>query len=158
MNPWISWRAIGRRWKRCTTRPMVRTGSGHANWLSDEPLSAWAGVRTNGDGRVTWLELVGNRLRGVLPAALGNLTALEGLLLKLNWLHGPIPSVLGRLSNLEALDLSVNELNGGIPPELGNLANLEGAGFRRESVDRGRFRRTWGASRSSKCCCSPTIP
>ena len=53
--------------------------SSRSNWLSDEPLSAWAGVRTNLDGRVTRLALDRNQLRGVIPAALANLTALESL-------------------------------------------------------------------------------
>ena len=95
------------------------------NWLSDEPLSAWAGVRTNGEGRVTWLALDRNRLRGVLPAALANLTELEELYLHRNHLRGEIPADLERLANLDSLALSNNELSGGIPPHLGNLANLE---------------------------------
>ena len=99
--------------------------SSRANWLSDEPLSTWAGVRTNRAGRVTRLSLDRNRLRGVLPAALGDLTALEWLDLSRNQLSGPIPPVLGRLSGLEMLYLYGNQLSGPIPLDLGLLANLE---------------------------------
>ena len=96
-----------------------------ANWLSDEPLSAWAGVRTNGEGRVTRLALDRNRLRGEIPAALANLTVLESLALDRNELRGDIPRELGSLANLKELILDGNELTGPIPPELANLSRLE---------------------------------
>ena len=97
------------------------------NWLSDEPLRTWYGVRTAG-GRVVYLDLCGpggNNLRGSIPGELGNLTALEELRLSNNFLTGPIPSELGRLTELEVLRLSNNALSGPVPSELGNLANLE---------------------------------
>ena len=97
------------------------------NWLSDEPLGTWYGVRTAG-GRVVYLDLCGpggNNLRGSIPAALGNLTALEELRLSNNFLTGPIPSTLGRLTNLEVLRLSNNALSGPVPTELADLTNLE---------------------------------
>ena len=99
--------------------------SNRTNWLSDEPLSAWVGVRTNREGRVTRLNLDQNGLRGVLPAALGDLTALELLHLSGNRLSGAIPADLGRLANLKWLALFGNQLSGGIPAALGNLADLE---------------------------------
>ena len=102
-----------------------RRWTSRANWLSDEPLSTWAGVRTNGDGRVSRLLLDRNGLRGVLPATLGGLDALEWLALDRNELRGPIPPELGRLANLKWLYLFDNRLTGPIPPELGNLASLE---------------------------------
>ena len=97
------------------------------NWLSDEPLGTWYGVRTAG-GRVVHLDLCGpggNNLRGSIPAALGSLTALEELRLSNNFLTGPIPSTLGRLADLEVLRLSNNALSGPVPSELADLANLE---------------------------------
>ena len=99
--------------------------SSRANWLSDEPLSAWAGVRTNLDGRVTRLALDRNHLRGEIPAALGNLTALESLALYGNELSGPIPPELGHLTKLQELYLFDNHLTGRIPPDLSNLSNLK---------------------------------
>ena len=51
----------------------------NTNWTSTETLSAWHGVTTNSDGRVTRLELNDNGLDGTLPAALGDLSALEYL-------------------------------------------------------------------------------
>ena len=72
-----------------------------------------------------------------LPPELGNLPALETLILKFGWNAHPglpeIPSWLGNLSALRRLDLSDNGfcdgicygLTGPIPPELGNLSALE---------------------------------
>lgn len=97
------------------------------NWLSDEPLGTWYGVRTAG-GRVVYLDLCGpggNNLRGSMPAELGNLTALEELRLSNNFLTGPIPAELGRLTDLEVLRLSNNALSGPVPAELADLAALE---------------------------------
>lgn len=97
------------------------------NWLSDEPLGTWYGVETEG-GRVVYLDLCGpggNNLRGSIPSALGNLTALEELRLSNNFLTGPIPSALGRLRRLDVLRLSNNALSGPVPSELGDLENLE---------------------------------
>ena len=53
----------------------------NTNWTTDEPLSAWHGVTTDTDGRVTQLFLNGNQLSGTIPAALGGLTNLQQLLL-----------------------------------------------------------------------------
>ena len=94
------------------------------NWLSDKPLGEWHGVTTDGNGRVTRLELIENRLSGKIPPELGNLTNLTGLFLVVNQLTGVIPSELGNLANLTKLHLSANQLSGSIPSELGNLANL----------------------------------
>ena len=98
----------------------------NTNWLSDEPLSEWYGVTTDGSGRVTWLDLPGNRLSGEIPAELGGLSNLEELFLGDNRLTGTIPSELGGLSNLTYLDLFRNQLTGAVPSELSSLSNLEG--------------------------------
>ena len=95
------------------------------NWLSDRPLDEWHGVTTNSDGRVAGLELIRNELAGPIPAGLGDLTNLEGLLLGINQLTGPIPTELGALTILESLWLGGNRLAGPIPAELGALTNLE---------------------------------
>ena len=99
----------------------------NTNWLSDAPLNLWHGVKTDDNGRVTWLEFrwSGNGLRGTLPAELGNLTNLEFLELANNNLTGPLPAILGNLTKLEYLDLYGNSLTGPIPAELGNLTKLQ---------------------------------
>ena len=60
----------------------------NANWLSNEPLSAWHGVETNAAGRVTFLGLPRFQLNGEIPAELGQLINLEGLHLYQNTLSG----------------------------------------------------------------------
>ena len=95
------------------------------NWLSDEPLSEWHGVRTNDEGRVRQLILNSNNLSGVLPPELPRLTSLINLSLWGNQLTGPIPSALGQMTGLLGLNLRSNQLSGPIPPQLGQLTNLE---------------------------------
>ena len=87
----------------------------------------WFGVRVDdASGRVVWLELPGNNLRGTVPAQLATLTELRYLDLSGNHLSGAIPPELGDLSplGLVSLDLSANQLNGTIPAELGDLSSL----------------------------------
>ena len=95
------------------------------NWKTPAPLSEWYGVATDGDGRVTELNLVANGLAGLVPPALGNLVNLTSLDLIANELTGRIPVALGRLKNLRDLKLAWNKLTGPIPAALGNLMNLE---------------------------------
>ena len=97
----------------------------NTNWLSQEPLSEWHGVRTNGDGRVTELYLPSLQLSGEIPAELGDLTSLWRLYLNDNQLTGTIPAALGGLTNLQWLYLYNNQLSGEIPVELGDLTSLQ---------------------------------
>ena len=93
-------------------------------WLSDRPLREWFGINTDASGRVNYVYLANNRLRGPIPPELGNLRNLENLIIWGNGLRGPIPSELGGLSSMTTLSLSDNSLEGAIPPELGNLGSL----------------------------------
>ena len=94
------------------------------NWLSNEPGNLWHGVTTDRNGRVTALDLSDNRLRGHLPAELGDLRNLRELRLENNLLNGAIPPELGNLTKLTMLSLFRNELSGPIPEELGDLTDL----------------------------------
>ena len=102
-------------------------GAGWANstnWKTEAPLGEWHGVVTDADGRVTWLTLGGNGLRGRIPAELASLANLGVLSLWGNELSGPIPAELGGLAELKELDLTRNALSGPIPAALSSLANL----------------------------------
>ena len=81
------------------------------NWGTDQALSTWHGVTTDGDGRVTKLELENNGLSGPLPAALGTLTKLEALVLNGNVaLRGALPAGLRELSVLATVEIANTEL------------------------------------------------
>ena len=95
----------------------------NANWLTSAPLSEWAGVTTE-NGRVRYLELRDNNLKGPIPRSLGRLDRLFILYLGSNSLTGRIPSEIGELRGLRDLHLSRNEISGPLPPELGNMAGL----------------------------------
>lgn len=96
----------------------------NTNWLTDAPLSEWAGVTANRDGRVRYLRLRDNGLEGPIPRSLGRLDQLFILSLDGNSLHGRIPSEIGELRLLRDLYLRDNELSGPLPPEMGDMAGL----------------------------------
>ena len=104
------------------------------HWLSVEPLGRWDGVETNEAGRVTALRLWLNRLAGVIPPELGELSELTILHLERNRLARSIPSTLGNLARLQDLRLSENQLMGSIPPELGALSGLESLSLSRNDL------------------------
>ncbi len=94
------------------------------NWLSNQALDNWFGVNTDGDGRVTEIDLSNNNLNGELPAALGALPALRRITLRDNNLRGVIPGEMGELTNLEILNLGLNDLVAPLPAGLGDLNDL----------------------------------
>ena len=95
-----------------------------------QDITTWPGV-TVSQGRVKYLllsasawALPNERLRGTVPAALGDLTALEVLNLKGHRLWGEIPEELNRLANLKKLNLSNNRLWGPVPASFSGLTSL----------------------------------
>ena len=78
------------------------------NWLTtEEPLSAWHGVTTDSNGRVTRVVLSNNELTGTISVAVEQLENLEQLILSVNdELTGQLPEELRHLSNLEILNVS----------------------------------------------------
>ena len=77
----------------------------NTNWRSNEPLSEWHGVSTDGQGRIEELRLSANGLTGTIGAELGVLTHLTGLYLNDNELTGPIPPELENLAQLQVFDV-----------------------------------------------------
>ena len=105
-----------------------------ANWMTEEPLSGWAGVETDDSGRVVSLSLRDNNLRGPLHSSIGQLDQLTTLDLSRNWITGSIPAEAGDLTRLRELILSVNALVGELPPELGGLDSLRDFGVTATSL------------------------
>ena len=96
----------------------------NTNWRSsDESLAQWFGVTTDDNGRITAIDLSGNKLVGSLPARLGNLIHLAKLDLSGNELAGPIPPELVNLTNLSTLYLGGNKLTGCVPANLLEIEN-----------------------------------
>ncbi|KAJ6829165.1 polygalacturonase inhibitor-like [Iris pallida] len=128
-------------------------------WLESTDCCSWDGhVLCDKDtGRVYYLQFSNDKfspgvrvsLNGSIPAAVGDLSALEVLmfsdlpalvgpippqLTKLKKLltlsiirtgvSGPVPPFLSKLSSLRQLDLGGNALSGTIPPSLGSLTRL----------------------------------
>lgn len=99
-------------------------------WSPDRPITRWAGVRLKTDGseglplRVRELSLEHQGLAGSIPPMLGDLDALEVLVLSNHRLTGPIPPALGKLTALRLLYLRGSGLSGTIPPALGKLTAL----------------------------------
>ncbi len=101
-------------------------GSATLNWSVETAITSWDGVTVEGTpSRVTELALYTRGLSGVIPSELGDLTALERLLLTSNELTGTIPTELADLTALVDLVLSDNQLTGTIPSELADLTALE---------------------------------
>ena len=84
----------------------------NTNWLTDAPLSEWAGVDSlsvTGSECVTLLDLARNLLIGEIPAELGNLTTLQHLELEGNQLSGEIPAEFSNLTTLRSLSASMRD-------------------------------------------------
>ena len=73
---------------------------------------------------LTLIDLSENTLTGTIPAAVGGLKLLTGLSLAHNRLTGPIPAVISELPRLTWLSLYSNELTGSIPAGLARLSRL----------------------------------
>ena len=94
-------------------------GTATLDWNASTTISSWEGVSLNASStRVTGLDLDNESLDGRIPAALGDLSALETLDLSDNALSGAIPIELGRLWDLRELRLLGNSFTGCIPLEL----------------------------------------
>lgn len=124
-----------------------KTWKSKDNWLSDKSYCTWSGIScfenttdvltiylydNNLTGtlpdalgynmtKLTWIDVLSNKIRGTIPASLGELSSLLTLSLGDNELTGAIPKTLGKLTSLESIDLLKNNLSGLIPSEFCDL-------------------------------------
>ncbi|CAM8978896.1 unnamed protein product [Rhodiola kirilowii] len=95
------------------------------SWNASLHFCEWQGITCGKrHKRVTAIELIEEKLNGVVSSSIGNLTFLRVLLLTNNSLHGEIPKQIGRLWRLRRLSLAGNSLVGRIPAELSNCSNI----------------------------------
>ena len=98
-------------------------------WASEQPVSKWYGVRVStvaGQPRVTALYLGANKLKGSIPASIGQLTALRTLQLQYNReISGSIPEELFQLTRLNSLRLRFTNLTGELPAAIGQLKEID---------------------------------
>ncbi|EOY17843.1 Serine-threonine protein kinase, plant-type, putative [Theobroma cacao] len=72
------------------------------------------------------LELEGNRLGGLLPKSIGNLSIqLNMIFMGFNQISGNIPEGIGNLFSLTLFHMPRNALSGTLPTSIGKLQNLE---------------------------------
>jgi hypothetical protein len=98
------------------------TGWTHT-WNLASPVTTWYGV-TVVLKRVAGVVMDNNKLKGILPASVGNITDLVGISLDSNQLSGRIPTTIGNLTKLTGIGLAQNQLSGSIPSAFGNLTLL----------------------------------
>ncbi|OIT32884.1 PREDICTED: probable LRR receptor-like serine/threonine-protein kinase At3g47570 [Nicotiana attenuata] len=68
------------------------------------------------------VQLSYNKIRGNIPAEIGNFINLEEFQVRENLLTGTIPTSFGKVKKMQILDLSQNRFSGNIPSSLGNLS------------------------------------
>jgi hypothetical protein len=103
------------------------------SWMTTKGICIWhgvecqgsnQGVKFDGNGAVTALNLIDNSLGGSLPSELSALNELSLLDLSQNKLTGTLPKALSTIKSLRSLMLRDNGLVGSIPKDYGNFENL----------------------------------
>ncbi|CAI7788802.1 unnamed protein product [Closterium sp. NIES-54] len=98
---------------------------GSDTWRVTRSCREWKGVTCDpANGRVRRIDLSGCQIQGRLHRDIGNLPAMESLILSNNEIDGFLPATLSRLSKLQSLFLDRNRISGQIPVGLGSLPNL----------------------------------
>uniref|UniRef100_A0A7N1A881 non-specific serine/threonine protein kinase n=1 Tax=Kalanchoe fedtschenkoi TaxID=63787 RepID=A0A7N1A881_KALFE len=99
-------------------------GSALSSWNHSIHFCEWQGVTcVKKHNRVTEIWLSEQKLDGVLPPSIRNLTFLQVLNLSSNSLQ--VPKEIGHLRRLRYIDLERNSFEGRIPIELSNSSNLQ---------------------------------
>ncbi|CAM8901822.1 unnamed protein product [Rhodiola kirilowii] len=96
------------------------------SWNASLHFCKWQGITCGKRHRqrVTAIELIQEKLNGVVSSSIGNLTFLRSFVLTNNSLHGEIPKQIGQLWRLRRLSLARNSFEGRIPAELSNCSNI----------------------------------
>lgn len=86
------------------------------SWSGNDPCEGpWLGIKCNGDGKVSMINLPHFNLSGTLSPSVANLGSLVEIRLGGNNLNGVVPSNWTGLMNLKLLDLSDNNISPPLP-------------------------------------------
>uniref|UniRef100_A0A7N0TAK3 non-specific serine/threonine protein kinase n=1 Tax=Kalanchoe fedtschenkoi TaxID=63787 RepID=A0A7N0TAK3_KALFE len=92
---------------------------------SASPLHTLSRIATDHKQLASGIKVTEQKLDGVLPPSIGNLTFLRELNLSSNSLHGEVPKEIGQLWRLRYINLEGNAFQGKIPVEFSNCTNLQ---------------------------------
>ena len=91
--------------------------SSSENWGTDAPLDDWYGITAGSvTGRIMWIRLAGNNLRGEIPPEIRHSPHLQRLRLDGNRIEGKIPPEIGEPTELRLLWLDDNRQPPGARP------------------------------------------
>ncbi|GKU96405.1 hypothetical protein SLEP1_g9646 [Rubroshorea leprosula] len=107
-----------------------------SSWNESLHFCNWRGVSCSHrhKGRVTNLNLTGQKLVGLISPHIGNLSFIRQINLGHNYFKGEIPQEIGQLFRLRFLSLSFNVLQGKIPSNLAFCSRLQDVYFSENSL------------------------
>lgn len=95
------------------------------NWCSDKPISTWREVYVE-NGRVKSLYIPNYfNAKGQIPEEIGDLDALETLVIYGTGVSGKFPEGIFKLTSLKKLDIEVTSISGHLPDKFETMSNLE---------------------------------
>lgn len=115
----------GSEWEKCAS-PLGNTPCDNVmkRFLSGAPSCRWMGIICDANSSIESISIRRNRLDGILPPELGDLTRLTTLNLSKNFLKGKISNQLVQLRRLKSLLLNQNEFTGTVSTFLGQLRSI----------------------------------
>ncbi|GLT46361.1 hypothetical protein SLA2020_201220 [Shorea laevis] len=99
--------------------PYLRNIDLSLNYLRGTIPAEW------GSTQLVKISLVGNRLTGSIPKAIGNISTLQYFTVEFNQLSGLLPPELGHLTRIEYFHLTSNNFIGELPAEFARLTSLK---------------------------------
>ncbi|CAJ1959545.1 unnamed protein product [Cylindrotheca closterium] len=115
-----------------STDPIRTNWKQHTLWLTGDSCCGWYGIKcvdandyftTEGNGKISQINLPENKLKGTLPSELSALSGLISLNLKSNSLKGAIPTEF-KFPAMKDIHLDYNHLNGTIGLQLEFMTEL----------------------------------
>ncbi|KAE9621597.1 putative protein kinase RLK-Pelle-DLSV family [Lupinus albus] len=89
------------------------------NYLNGSIPKEW------GSMKLVNISLLGNRISGLIPIEIANISTLRSFVVEANQLSGNLPDELGNLSQIQRMLLSSNNFSGEIPPTFAKLTSLQ---------------------------------